>query len=224
MDGHHQQRAARGGALLLGQQKQSPARRRVDDYSRPGGLAADAATNQVLCHALERQPGRGRRSHSSSQGLARDARNHHSFFGACVDAIKEGLGMDLLRGKSAQIDYTYQSFNSKRDEILYVGFDATDVSNPVPAKASRNVPTVWLAVDASIWSDWDGAGQARLEDHTPAGWSLNPSRRWGYMPQIWRYLDETLGDGPFEEQQRRLVESCGLDYLPRKKLRAEAIS
>jgi hypothetical protein len=53
-DDQQQQQAARGGALLLDQRKQSTARRRVDDYSRPGGLAADAATKQMLCHEPER--------------------------------------------------------------------------------------------------------------------------------------------------------------------------
>jgi hypothetical protein len=135
---------------------------------------------------------------------------YHEFFSACVEAIGEQLEMDLRRGKSERIDYVYRSFINESDEVLFVGFDSTDAGNPVPSKRSKNAPTVWLAVDASNWPDWDDAGQQRLERQIPPGWSLNHGRRWGYAPQIWCYLDETLGDGPFEEQRRRLAEKCAV--------------
>jgi hypothetical protein len=133
---------------------------------------------------------------------------YHSFFTACIDAIEETLGMTRQRGKSAQIDYIYQSFITQPAEVLYVGIDATDVGNPLPAKAARNVPVLWLAVDAANWRDWNSAGRKRLEAHSLNGWRPNESRRWDYAPQVWRYLDEVIGQAPFDQQEARLAQAC----------------
>ena len=48
----------------------------------------------------------------------------------------------------------------------------------------------------------------RLEADPPEGWRLNPKRWWGERPRVWRYLDETLGAGGFDEQRASLAAAC----------------
>ena len=135
-------------------------------------------------------------------------RRYHDYFSACKEAIARALDAPPLRNRmpSSQT-YIYQEFETAEREIITVGLHFSDRGIPVTPRIYRDAPIVWLAIYAGAWPDWETA-VARLEGKPPDSWQVNP-KRWYKQPQFWRYLDEVVGTGSFEEQRARLATVCG---------------
>jgi hypothetical protein len=135
-------------------------------------------------------------------------RRYHDYFRACREAIAEALEATPHSNRSsAQATYIYQDFETAEGELIAVGLNYTDREFPLTPKVYRDAPVVMLMIEAHDWPDWESA-ITRLEKKPPAGWRVNP-KRWYGRPQVWRYLDEVVGAGTFDEQRSCLASSCG---------------
>jgi hypothetical protein len=133
---------------------------------------------------------------------------YHEYFRTCKDAIADALEAPPHPNRaSAQATYVYQDFATVEGELIGVGLNYSDHGFPITPKVYRNAPIVWLTIEANDWPGWESA-IASLEANPPEGWRVNPNR-WYYRPQVWRYLDEIIGAGTFEEQRARLAAACG---------------
>lgn len=139
------------------------------------------------------------------------AQRFHAFFGACGEAIREALGASTKTPGSNSAGYVYRDFIREDSVKVAVQLDASD-EDRVSKSLARKVPVLWLAVEDSGSSDWPAIAN-RLDASVPPDWHAT-SRWWG-RPRIWRYLDDVLGSGSFEEQQARLAEACrtALEWL-----------
>jgi hypothetical protein len=141
--------------------------------------------------------------------------HYHDFFRACKDTASEALGGALAhRNRSSfQRTYVYQDFVTDREELIGLGFGYSDYDLELPKAHRRGHPYLWITVEAGDWPDWTSRAR-RLERHPPEGWRVNEETWWG-RPQIWRYLDDALGVGSFENQQAGLSAACqqGLAWL-----------
>jgi hypothetical protein len=132
----------------------------------------------------------------------------HDYFRECKSAIGVALGATpSSNAKSDHQGYTWQDYVYSDGCKIVVGLQDSD-HHRAPRSAERGLPLVWMAVEASHWPHW-GAVKDRLESSPPAGWTAW-TRWWGERPQIYRYLDEVLGEGTFEEQRKRLAEACSV--------------
>jgi hypothetical protein len=127
----------------------------------------------------------------------------HAFFDACKPAIGEALGTPPSPNSwSKAASYTYQDYVYDDGSRIVVGLNCSE-GERVPKPVRRSVPMLWVAVEAKHWPDWKEA-KDRLEGATPDGWNTW-HRWWGERPQIWRYLDDVIGEGTFEQQRDRLA-------------------
>lgn len=127
----------------------------------------------------------------------------HKFFDACKAAIGEALGTPPSANSwSKSAGYTYQDYVYEDGSRIVVGLNCSE-NERVAQSGRRGVPMLWIAVEAKHWPDWTEA-KDRLEAELPEDWN-GWHRWWGERPQIWRYLDEVVGDGSFEEQRDRLA-------------------
>jgi hypothetical protein len=64
---------------------------------------------------------------------------------------------------------------------------------------------LFAAFWGDAWKDDDGFGAMAefLEGNVPSGWMK--TERYYACPCILRYLNETIGDGPFDDQQSNLA-------------------
>ena len=129
-------------------------------------------------------------------------RRYHEYFRACKDAISEALMAPPLRNRTPSSQtYIYQEFKTAEKEQVTVGFHFSDRGLPIKPKIYRDAPIVWLAIYARVWPGWDALA-GRLEANPPERWRVNP-KRWYAQPQFWRYLDDVLGEGSFEDQRKQ---------------------
>lgn len=127
----------------------------------------------------------------------------HDYFDACKAAIGEALGASPVPNSwSKSAAYTYQDYVYDDGSRIVVGLNCSERER-VPKSARRNIPMLWIAVKADQLPDWAQA-MDRLDSARPDGWN-GWHRWWGERPQIWRYLDEVIGEGTFEEQRDRLA-------------------
>ena len=135
--------------------------------------------------------------------------HYHDFFRACKDTASEAFGGALAhRNRSSfQRTYVYQDFVTDREELIGLGFGYSDHDLDLPKAQRRDHPYLWITIDAGDWPDWISR-KRRLELHPPEGWKLNEETWWG-RPQIWRYLDDALGSGSFDDQRAALSTACG---------------
>jgi hypothetical protein len=142
---------------------------------------------------------------SRSQAIVR---RYHDYFRACREAIAEALHAKPHSNRSsAQATYIYQDFETAEGELIAVCLNYTDREFPLTPKVYRDAPVVMLMIEAHDWPDWESA-ITRLEQNPPVGWRINP-KRWYGRPQIWRYLDDVVGTGTFDEQRGSLASACG---------------
>lgn len=136
----------------------------------------------------------------------RTVRRFHDYFLDCREAIGLELGAEAS-SKSTNEGYIWQDYVYEDGSKIVVGLGCTD-EDRVARSAARRTPILWMAVEAQHWSDWNEAKE-RLEASPPAGW--RPWKRWwGERPQIYRHLQDVLGDASFEDQRRRLAEACSV--------------
>lgn len=134
----------------------------------------------------------------------RTVERFHKFFRACKEEI--GGRLDAKASSNAWSEkpgYTWQDYLFDNGTKIVVGLQDSD-EELVPRHTVRHAPIAWMAVEAKEWADWSEAKE-RLEATPPAGWNLNPNRWWGERPIVWRYFDEIVGNGSFEEQRGRLA-------------------
>jgi hypothetical protein len=132
----------------------------------------------------------------------------HSYFRACKDAVGTELGCKPLPNRSsAQPTYIYQDFETELGELIGVGLSLSDYGLPLTPKVYRHAPIVWLTLEAYDWQDWPTRIK-QLESNPPKDWRVNPDRWYG-RPYVWRYLEDVVESGTFEQQQQRLATSCG---------------
>jgi hypothetical protein len=128
---------------------------------------------------------------------------YHAFFDACKQALGDALGTPPSANSwSKSASYTYQDYVYDDGSRIVVGLNCSE-GERVPKAARRGVPMLWIAVEAKHWPDWAKA-KDRLEAAIPDHWNAW-HRWWGERPQIWRYLDEVVAQGTFEQQRDRLA-------------------
>jgi hypothetical protein len=133
-------------------------------------------------------------------------RRYLDYFRACRDAVAEALDATPHPNRSsATQSYVYQDFETKQGEFIGIGLWSSD-KIWTSSKAHRKAPVVWTTIDAANWRNWEAA-QIRLEASPPPGWTVEPLR-WYARPTVWRYLDDIVGAGTFDEQRARFAESC----------------
>lgn len=131
----------------------------------------------------------------------------HDYFRACEHAIGQALEATPRSRLTATQRYVYRDFETNNGELIGVGFEYSDEELPIPPRTRRNVPIVWLTVEAKDWRDWPGA-IVRLEATPPEGWRLS-AKQWWYRPRVWRYLDEIVDADTFEQQCAQVADACG---------------
>ena len=148
--------------------------------------------------------------HDASQVVER----FHKFFRACKEEIGRQFGAKASSNAwSEKPGYAWQDYVFDDGTKIVVGLQDSD-SDLVARHALRHAPVAWMAVEAKEWGDWTEA-KDRLEAAPPIGWSVKPSRWWGERPCVWRYVDEIVGEGAFDEQRGRIAAafSAGVDWL-----------
>jgi hypothetical protein len=131
----------------------------------------------------------------------------HDFFNKCKEAIAAALGAKpISNSAAARHAYAYQDYLLDDGTRIVVGIDASD-DGRVPKSVARRSLVLWMAVEAKHRDDWAVVAD-RMDSAPPEGWSSRGHRWWGERPHVWRYLDEVLGVGSFEDQRARLGEAC----------------
>ena len=132
----------------------------------------------------------------------------HEFFRDCKGAIGDALGATASsNSESKNAAYIWQDYVCGDGSKIVAGFNASDEEH-VARSAARHTPLLWMAVEAKHGPDW-AAAKDRLEVAPPVDWHLG-KRWWGERPLVWRYLDQVLGEGSFEEQRTRLAQTCAV--------------
>jgi hypothetical protein len=135
----------------------------------------------------------------------RAVRRFHEYFLDCREAIGAALGAKAT-SKSTSEGYIWQDYLYDDGCKIVIGLNCSD--DRALRNIARDVPIVWMAVEAKHWPDWPAAAD-RLDAARPEGWHAW-DRWWGERPQVWRHLDDVLGDGTFEEQRQRLAQACSV--------------
>jgi hypothetical protein len=124
----------------------------------------------------------------------------HAFFRACVEPIGDAFGIKPGNAYSTtNPEYAYQEYRGDDGRVIAVGIQASDDGQ---VRVARHVPIFWVQVQGISWSDWPELAR-QLEQRIPDGW--RPMRTAGGRKRIWRYLDEVVEAGTFEEQRDAIV-------------------
>jgi hypothetical protein len=132
---------------------------------------------------------------------AATVKRFHEFFSECKEAIGSALAAKPI-SNSARHAYAYQDYLWDDGDRIVVGIDAGEWG-------PRHAVTLWMAVEAKHRDDWNQVRE-RLDATPPEGWTTGKPWWWGERPIVWRYLDEVIGAGTFDEQREQLAKACSV--------------